>query len=236
MEYSFADSQMKKTTLALLALFASIFCVTTTVAQEVKLTLGGFASFDYGTDQPVFSPDRLHYREISTTCRPIVTMNYGQWVSTFEANFSDVVIEDCNWLRQAWVGYRFPDNLTISAGRIVTTNVYLVPTGADNPIARCPRYPIGFYAWGAQLKKRWDNFTLIADVTGDSTTPFQNKASWQGVESSVRMTYAFNPTWNLSFSTSHVISAKMPTSVRLTWNTRMVPGPFGSSGTQSQKL
>lgn len=187
----------------LVVLVLSIFCAKLTEAQETKFTLGGYTQVEYGTDNPAINENSLHLGDIQTTIRPILIWEKGDFKFYFESDFSGVAIDNSNWLKEAWVGYKPNDSLSMRAGRIPRTTIILTPPPASLPLVRYPRVPENIYGWGAQITKKWSNFTLMWDVTTDSDVSFQNQGAFDGIESSLRLQYNLTKNWFIAGSVAY---------------------------------
>jgi hypothetical protein len=100
---------------------------------------------------------------------------------------------DQNWLRQAYVTYTPSENVTVRAGRLFLAAPMVTPPPFLLRTADYMRTPFSAFAWGVQIQARvGDGVNLVADVTANSRSRFNESKSFNGIESSGRLTYDVN--------------------------------------------
>ena len=85
----------------------------------------------------------------------------------------------------------------------MTSNIFLTPAARFNPLVRSPRFPNGVYAWGVQMNHKTGPLGIMLDVTTDTSLSFQDENTFNGLESSLRVSYEFNSHWSLSGNLGH---------------------------------
>lgn len=102
----------------------------------------------------------------------------GPWYGLFEGSVIAAGERDDNWLRMAWVGYKFNPNWQIRIGRLGLSPDQTPPFFLLETI-NYPRYPYRCYGWGGQVEGKLGNgWTLFADISGPADKIFDSRESW----------------------------------------------------------
>jgi hypothetical protein len=122
--------------------------------------------------------------------------DYG---AAYEIEAVDLDDPDKNWLRQAYLSYKLNDEWAIRAGRLFLAAGYITPAPSGLETVLYPRTPFTCYAYGMQMKGKFDDtLSIVADITGKSGVSFNDSENWDGLESSVRLSERFTSNLTLS--------------------------------------
>ncbi len=170
---------------------------------DFTFTLDGHTEAYAGTDNPYINEDGLHCGDFSTMVRPMLKFDSKTWIAVFEPNISIIGIDNSNWLLQAAAGYKITGDTSVLVGRIMTPEIFLTTPARFNPLVRSPRFPSGVYGWGVQVKKESEKWSLMWGATTDTTISFQDEDSFDGLETSMRLSYIIDEKWSLAGNYSY---------------------------------
>jgi len=101
---------------------------------------------------------------------------------------------DGNWLRELYGQVKLTDSFKLRAGRLLlsTGNGNALPGPFRWETAAYPKsFPFGQYGTGLQALWNYGGWSAIADVTGNSSVPFDDPKSLQDLECSARLKRTF---------------------------------------------
>ncbi len=183
---------MKKMSAMLVALLGMVSIV---VASDFEVKLDGHVSADFATDQDSFPNNSLHAGNVGFDLWPILTIKKDEFSFVLGANLTDIAIEDCNWLKNAFVQFSPTDNWDFKLGRISTTGIMLTQPLRFLETVRYQHCPIGIYSYGLQVVNHSGKWTTMWDVTTNTDTSFQVSDAFDGLETGVRIEYKWNDNW-----------------------------------------
>jgi hypothetical protein len=95
---------------------------------------------------------------------------------------------DENWLKRLYVYRNLGEHWQLKAGRFLKAGGWALPAPQMLETVSYPHaVPFGNLAWGMQLEGKYDDWSVLADLTGRSDTFFNSSEAFDRLEASVRI-------------------------------------------------
>ncbi|MFA6410145.1 MAG: hypothetical protein WCW26_01060 [Candidatus Buchananbacteria bacterium] len=159
------------------------------VGDKLTLRLWGFAQ---GAFIENAQPDEVQW----TNLRLLGNLDGQRLGLGFVLNFADLQEPEGNWLRELYGKVELTDTLELRFGWLLTSvgngNGEGFPGPPTSNTVLFPKsLPFGQYGTGLQLRWKNELWSVVADVTGDTSLPFDNPGRFENLEFSGRIKRAF---------------------------------------------
>lgn len=171
----------------------------TTDDQRMKLVTYGWVS---GVAQrpignsPVTSTNDLRFARIRTI---ITDKQSGATIFT-EADMAPLQHQGHDWAKQYFVSIKPTETLTLSAGRMAISPVWMTPPPFLLETVNYPRTPFSIFAYAIQAEAKIGQWRVLTDVSGKTGLRFDESGQFDRIESSLRVEDKLSATCTLAIT------------------------------------
>jgi len=94
-------------------------------------------------------------------------------------------------IKRLLVTYNTSSSTQVRVGRFPVSSFYFAPSDIALETVRYARFPFAFYATGVQVEHRGKGWTVLTDVTGNSSKRAYDRSQMDRLELSTQVTHAF---------------------------------------------
>jgi hypothetical protein len=145
-----------------------------------------------GSDQKLSHNENWDYQSLRLGMK--ISTPVPELTGFVETEMVNVDQPASNWVRQIYLAYKPSEDLTLRAGRFFLAAPYWTcPPIKYLETVQYPNEPWSCYGWGVQTDANLGNgWNILLDITANSHTASDRSDSWNGVESSARLSKKFS--------------------------------------------
>lgn len=150
----------------------------------VRVHAYGWASAVFDSAHPT---DNLTLRQLRLRTK----VSYENLSLFNESDFSKLDEADSDWMKQSYFNASVPAMGDVRFGRVFLGAAYVLPPPFLYETINFPRMPYTPFAYGIQLDKKVEAWSLLADMTWGSGMTFDDPKQFETIEGSARVEHSF---------------------------------------------